>query len=348
MSHARACFFVLACIGASVLAASAAASLVACSSLKDAGSTDDAAAAAAAAEGGPGPGGNDGGVGGGTDAMQPSSEGATPPTGKGNGDPRWPSWPLPPDAPASTSYTVTNGPDGAIIVDTVTGLGWEDTVPTTTRSFDDASAYCDALVYDGQSDWRLPTRIEAISIMVFQPTFDGSSVAGPAFSDVAGAPCFWTGSRDAQSATQAYALNIATVSTMQTSSSCVARCVRGGDPLGSPVAKQYVLTTDTVTDPTTGLVWEKTPPETSGPFANADARCKALVLGGHTMRLPGVKELASIVDETKHAPAQAGAFGSYSVRMFTSNPEWTVDFTFGSLIQGPTGFDQYSRCVAQL
>jgi hypothetical protein len=65
------------------------------------------------------------------------------------------------------------------------------------------------------------------------------------------------------------------------------------------------------------------------------------------MRLPGVKELSSIVDETKHDPASSGVFGSYSVRMFTSNPEWMVEFTDGSTFQGPTqGFMYWSRCVA--
>jgi hypothetical protein len=276
----------------------------------------------------------------------PGSDARAADAGRGNGDPRWPSWPLPADAPAKASYTISNGADGAIIVDVVTGLGWQDTVPTMERTFDDATAYCDALVYDGQSDWRLPTRIEAISIMSFQPTFDGSSVTSGAFSDVPGAMCFWTASRDPQTPTYAYALNIATVSPMAMSSSCVARCVRGGPPVGAPIAKTYSITTDTVTDPATGLVWEKTPPQTEAPFATADARCKALVLDGHTMRLPGVKELSSIVDETKHGPASAGVFGDYAVRMFTSNVEWTVEFTDGSTVQGPTGFSYWSRCVA--
>lgn len=320
----------------------AAAGLVGCASLKEAPSPSDADAAAG--DGGPGGSGGDGAAS--ADATPTGGDADAVEAGKGNGDPRWPSWPLPTDAPANASYTVSNGADGAIIVDTVTGLGWQDTVPTTARNFDDANAYCDALVYDGQSDWRLPTRIEAISIMSFAPTFDGSAVAGPVFSSVAGAQCFWTASRDPQSTTYAYALDIATVSPMQTSSTCVARCVRGGPALGAPIAKQWVITTDTVTDPTTGLVWEKTPPETEAPFATANARCAALVLGGHPMRLPGVKELSSIVDETKHDPSSDGVFGSYAVRMFTSNVEWTVEFTNGSTTQGPTGFSYWSRCVA--
>lgn len=341
MIASRALFFGLGVPIAAVLVAA----VGACGSLKDASpGTPDLATTA---DGGPMASGADAAAS--ADATMAgdgaSLEGGN---GKGNGDPRWPSWSLPTDAPASTSYTITNGADGAIVVDTVTGLGWQDTVSTTGRTFDDANAYCDALVYDAQSDWRLPTRIEAISIMSFQPTFDGSSVTGAAFSSVpvSASSCFWTGSRDPQSTMYAYGLNVATVSPMAMSSSCVARCVRGGAPLGAPVAKQYVLTTSTVTDPTTGLVWEKTPPDAEAPFATADARCKALVLDGHTMRLPGVKELSSIVDETKHDPASAAAFGSFAVRMFTSNVQWTVEFTNGSTTQGPSGFSYWSRCVA--
>ena len=337
MFHARALILV------------AAGGLFACSSLKDAPAEG---AGAAAADGGPsGNPGNpvsDGGPG--TDATTSTGgDAAGGGIGKGNGDPRWPSWPLPADAPDNATYTIANGADGAIVTDNVTGLGWQDSVPATLRDFDTATAYCDALVYDGQSDWRLPTRIEAISIMSFKPGFDASAVTSSAFSSVpvSASQCFWTASRDPQSSTSAYALNIATVSSMATSSSCVARCVRGGPPLGAPVAKQYTLTVDTVTDPSTGLVWERTPPETEATFAAADARCNALVLGGRAMRLPGVKELSSIVDETKHDPASAGAFGSYAVRMFTSNPQWTVELTNGSTVQGPTGFSYWSRCVAR-
>jgi len=335
-ARASAVFFVTVCAVSGVLG------LGACSSLKDATpaavADGDAAAEGGSNGNGPNPTGGDGGMPTGNDAQAGG--------GKGNGDPRWPSWPLPSDAPANASYMISNGADGAIVVDTVTGLGWQDSVPTTMRTFDDATAYCDGLVYDGQSDWRLPTRIEAISIMSFQPTFDGSSVTTGAFSDVPGAACFWTASRDPQTATYAFALDVATVSTMAKSSTCAVRCVRGGAALGAPIAKQYTITTDTVTDPTTGLVWEKTPPDTEGPFAAADARCKALVLDGHTMRLPGVKELSSIVDETKNGPASAAVFGDFSVRMFTSNVHWTVEFTDGSTTQGPDGFSYWSRCVA--
>ncbi len=315
---------------------------IACASLKDAAPAAPADVDAAA-DGGPGttttPPGSEGGMTGGDAQVDGGGSG-------GNGDPRWPSWPLPADAPGNASYTISNGADGAIIVDKVTGLGWEDSVPTTGRTFDEATAYCDTLVYDGQSDWRLPTRIEAISVMSFQPTFDGSSVTPAAFADVPGAMCFWTASRDPQTATNAYALDVATVSPFAMDSKCAARCVRGGAALGAPIAKQYTITVDTVTDPTTGLVWEKTPPGTDAPFATADARCKALVLDGHTMRLPGVKELSSIVDETKHDPASAAVFGDFAVRMFTSNVQWTVDFTNGSTTQGPDGFSHASRCVS--
>jgi hypothetical protein len=315
----------------------------ACASLKNAddGSPDAATDAPPGSTSG-GPIGKDAGP------TKPGDEGGTSEGGSaGNGDPRWPQWRTPPDAPDNANYTLMNGADGAIVVDKITGLAWQDTVPTTTRDFDGANAYCDALVYDALSDWRVPTRIEALSIMHLEPVFDGSDVAGPAFSSVSGAPCFWTSSREVQSTITAFGINAAGAGTHLTSEKCVARCVRGGPTLGAPVAKTFLATADTVTDPTTGLVWEKTPPTMPSTLANADARCKALVLDGHTMRLPGVKELSSIIDEMKKGPASSGVFGDYAAKMFTANMEWIVDFDDGSTFQGPTqGFMYYSRCVS--
>ena len=312
--------------------------LAACADLKEASAPADHEEGGA--DGGPGSSGD-------ADAStRPGTEGGSSEAGAGNGDPRWPQGPLPADVPPNASYMLTNGADGAIVKDTVTGLSWQDAVPSQNLTFDAAKAYCDGLVYDGQSDWRLPTRIEATGIMVFKPVFGESAVAGPAFSSVSGAQCFWTASPFARSTNTAYSVTTAAVGFELTDSKCAARCVRGGPALGAPVTKQFIVGVDTVTDPTTGLVWEKTPPVTEAMFDVAEARCKALVLGGKTMRLPGVKELASIVDETKSGPAASGVFGDYAARMFTANVRWTLDFDNGTLSQSATGFAYWSRCVS--
>ncbi len=263
------------------------------------------------------------------------------------GDPRWPLWKAPADAPANTDYAIANGSDGAIVNDKITGLAWQDAVPSTTRDFDGATAYCDALVYDGFKDWRLPTRIEAVSIMSFKPVFDDTAMAGPAFSAVAGAQCFWTASTFVKYPASAWKITPASVDFADRTSKCAARCVRGGPTLGAPIAKQYdLIDADMLRDPVTHLVWERTPPAAQSMWDVANARCQALALGGRPWRLPSVKELASIVDETKSGPASNGSFGDSAARTFTANPQWTVNFDQGIAVQGPTGFAESSRCVS--
>lgn len=266
----------------------------------------------------------------------------------GNGDPRWPQSRVPDDAPAPSSYDIANGPDGAIVTDTVTGLAWQDAAPTTLRTFDQASAYCDDLVYDGLDDWRLPTRVEGVSIMSFGDAGQTKLVSA-AFSafDVS---CVWTASVDpsARANPRAWTLGPANITTRPKTDRCAARCVRGGPPLGAPAAKVYELTAATVIDPVTRLAWERTPPDSATEHADASSRCGDLVLEGRTMRLPSVKELVSIVDETRSGPATAPAFGDYAVRFWTANPRWVVELDRGNTFQAASGFSYHARCVASL
>ncbi|MBX3200370.1 MAG: DUF1566 domain-containing protein [Labilithrix sp.] len=289
---------------------------------------------------------------GGADAVDPSGDGgslgdasATP---EGNGDPRWPQSRVPADAPATSSYTIENGPNGAIVTDTVTGLAWQDTAPTVLRTFEQASTYCEDLVYGGLDDWRLPTRVEGVSIMSFGDAGQTKLVSA-AFSafDVS---CVWTASVDpsARATPRAWTLGAANITTRPKTDRCAARCVRGGPPLGAPAAKVYELTANAVIDPVTRLAWERTPPDATTEHADAESRCHGLALDGRTMRLPSVKELVSIVDETRSGPATAPAFGDYGVRFSTANPRWVVDFDRGDTFQAASGFSYHARCVVSL
>ncbi|MEA2748356.1 MAG: hypothetical protein QOI41_2499 [Myxococcales bacterium] len=320
---------------------------IACGDLKSAGTPGDPSAA----DGGDG--GTSGGPGGdpadaATGQGDSASDGASSSGGPVSGDPRWALWPIPADAPASDIYVVTNGANGATVKDTITGLEWQDTTSGQTYDFDGAGAYCDALVYNGASDWRMPTRIEAVSIMSIKPVLGESATAGPAFTPIT-ASCTWTASRVPGSTSQAFSVAGVGVDPFQnTTANCAARCVRGGSPLGAPVAKQYLLDATTVSDPVTGLVWERNPPLTTGAIGPADSRCKALSIGTppRSMRLPTFKELASIVDETRTSPASAPQLGLLNERVFSSNPRWTVNFDNGAGVNGPEGFDNASRCVS--
>jgi hypothetical protein len=108
-------------------------------------------------------------------------------------DATWAAWPMPnsqPDvmagAPNPASYT--DNADGTV-TDNVTKLIWQKEPPSTVfPSFDATKTYCAALVLGGYDDWRIPTRIELVSIVDYgrtHPALDPVFGAGPSVNYVA-------------------------------------------------------------------------------------------------------------------------------------------------------------------
>lgn len=120
-------------------------------------------------------------------------------------DPAWIAWPMP---NALTTYSPPGGSvtalrhvrsyDAAtiagVVIDEVTGLHWQRTVATGpgVYTWQAAQAYCAALSLDGTLSWRLPTRIELVSILDtrrIEPAIDISVFGADAPPEV-----FWTAS----------------------------------------------------------------------------------------------------------------------------------------------------------
>lgn len=287
------------------------------------------------------------------DASGPPSEagagegGVSGPGASGNGDPRWPQGPLPGDDPHASNFTIANTQDGAIITDEVTGLSWQNTVATTPLAFQDAVAHCDALSYGGLTDWRAPTRMEAVSLVRFGAKADyAPSVFAPIDHG-----CAWTASELPPQGGQprrSWSIDPAAgVLPTDRAQTCVVRCVRGGPPLGQPAPQQYAISAVTVTDAVTRLVWEREPPSTQSSPTDAASRCGALVLEGRQMRLPTVKELLSITDETQVSKVASPDFGGERDGHFlASHDGWTVGFEVGQAYRSTN--KALSRCVASL
>ncbi|KUL31518.1 Lcl domain-containing protein [Actinoplanes awajinensis] len=216
--------------------------------------------------------------------------------------PRWASWPMP--NPAKTGLThrakYTNLGSG-VVRDDVTCLQWQRATAPDTYTFPQAKAYCAGLKLDG-GGWHLPTRIELTSIV-------DSTRSGPALNTTAfpGAPAqfFWTSTPWAVTKTplRAWIINfyegLASNGAFQTGTYRV-RCVRSGGGSGAPA---YRVAAGQVTDPATGLVWQRAGSAGTMTAAAATASCTALRLGGRTWRLPSLTELASTVDDSRVAPA---------------------------------------------
>lgn len=251
---------------------------------------------------------------------------------------------------AVPSYTVT----ADTAVDSITGLMWERVGDGTLRTFADADARCAALSLAGFDDWRLPSRLELVSLL------DHGRVTGgalPAAFGVASSGAHWTSSRSGLTATtyyfgvnDTYGIWSITFATNTLKS----RCVRGAALTGS---KQ--VGTDTVVDTLTGLEWQRSAlDDTEVTWTAALAYCEALVHAGHDdWRLPNLKELATIVDESaSEAPfVDPSVFGTSAAAVYWSSSPSLLFAGFANSLQTSTGVSPNrdmtltasARCVRQ-
>lgn len=133
---------------------------------------------------------------------------------------------------------------------------------------------------------------------------------------------------------------------------------------------RYTITSGTVLDNKTGLRWQQTLPSGTYTFTAALAYCKALSLAGESTgwRLPSMKELRTLVDESRSNPAiDTTAFPGITATdasamtgspFWSSTPvatfpimAWDVDFNGGSVGYGiintkqVQGNSYFVRCV---
>jgi alpha-tubulin suppressor-like RCC1 family protein len=110
-------------------------------------------------------------------------------------NPRWAEWPMPNgpadvDAGAPNPATYVDNKDGTV-TDSVTGLMWQQAVDPGTFSQPGAVEYCQTLTLAGHSDWRLPWRIELVSLLDYGRS--GPSTNTTYFPATPAAP-FWSAS----------------------------------------------------------------------------------------------------------------------------------------------------------
>lgn len=193
------------------------------------------------------------------------------------------------------SYT-DNG--NSTITDNVTGLVWQKQDDGVKKTWSDAITYCDNLTFGGQTDWRLPSEIELISIIDhggYNPSINATYF--PAVPLGYGSS-YWSSTPHAIAASSAwyvdffegYSNNYLNVGTYY------ARCVRGGQSATQNLADNG---NGTVTDSGTHLTWQQGESSTMT-WEAALTYCEGLSLAGSSdWRLPNHKELLSLVDYTK-------------------------------------------------
>ena len=213
--------------------------------------------------------------------------------------------------------------------DLVTGLTWERAHHDTRLDYYGAEAACRALTLGGKHDWRLPNIKELFSLADFrgsqgrrafiddvfefrQPGADVlqgdrfASTHSPGMMGQTWSSTIYTGVHFGRPGVEAaFFFNFLDGHVKQAptrgGNRLFYRCVRG--PAWGNNRFQDIGN-GTVADQASGLVWQQSDDGRPRDWPEALAYCRNLSLGGkRDWRLPNVKELQSIVDYTRHAPA---------------------------------------------
>ena len=245
-------------------------------------------------------------------------------------------------------------PDGLTIVDNVTGLMWQREDDNTTRTWANAISYCEGLTLGGYEDWRLPNEYQLQSIVDYgryNPAIDTTAFPGtdPTY--------YWSSSTSASKTYCAWVVSFFYPHVVYDYkwSTYYVRCVRGEETLPSSFTDNL---DGTVTDNATGLMWQQEDDNQERNWESALAYCEDRDLGGHVdWRLPDVKELRSIVDNTRYNPAiDPVAFPGTDPTDYwssstgdndpgTATYAWGVGFNYGSYSDVDKTSTYYVRCV---
>jgi hypothetical protein len=262
------------------------------------------------------------------------------------------------------SYT-DNG-DGTV-TDNNTGLEWQQEDDNTTYNWYQASgtyqvvhnpttaSVCGSLPLGGHSDWRLPSKKELMSIVDYAIPFPEPTIATGYFPNT-NASVYWSSTTHAYYPDDTWSAGFygGDVGYSYKYLTGYVRCVRGGQSPGPSLTDNG---NGTVTDSRTGLTWQQGEPG-SMTWGTALGYCEGLEfpLGGATdWRLPNVKELESLTDDTRYHPAIdttffpdtiASGYWSSTTRKSIPYYAWLVSFTSGSVnASGNKVTTYYVRCV---
>jgi hypothetical protein len=265
---------------------------------------------------------------------------------------RW-AWPMPNSPsrglPNERSYDLSSD---EVVVDLVTGLAWQRRVDERDyHSWAEAEQVCSALELGGYDDWRLPTRLELVSLLALD--FLDPSIDGNAFPDTP-SDWFWTSTESADSDTDAWTVYFyfGYPGVEAKDSPFSVRCVRA-EP-GTAAGPRFEATSDEVVDDATGLAWQRQVPDEVFTAPDAARHCETADPAG-SWRLPTMKELQTIVDPGQTSPAvdpdlfpDTPPESFWSATGWVEAPDlrsWHVDFALGNAqyLLGTTPF--HVRCV---
>jgi len=219
------------------------------------------------------------------------------------------------DLPNPQTYD-TSAPD--VVIDDVTHLVWQKTVTSGALTWADAVALCANLELGGRSDWRVPSRIELVSLVDFSAFGHANDVAFPDSPQEQ----FWTCSQGPADPLAAYVVlfgNGSTGADYKTTPHFV-RCVAGAPDVTPPPARYDLSSPGEVRDTKTLLRWAAAV-STLVNWGQAFEYCGNL---GPDWRLPSLMELQTLIDEAEGGVDQ------------TAFPDTPADFYWTSSAFGGT------------
>lgn len=196
-----------------------------------------------------------------------------------------------------------------IVLDVITGLMWTQT-DGGEMTIENAFRYADTLTLGGYDDWRLPSAVEAYSILNHQKLNPALDIT--VFSK-SNAEYWWTGEYQSNDKSKVWCTNagggIGNHPTSETISAGGSkrfhvRAVRSSNPPVFLDSRFIDNKNGTITDLLTSLTWQQIPSKDSMNWENAIQYSENLVLGGKSdWRLPNIKELQSVNDYKFTSPS---------------------------------------------
>ena len=237
---------------------------------------------------------------------------------------------------------------------------WQQTIPSTTYDWTNATNYCSNLEYAGYSDWRLPTPAEFMTIVntsKYNLAVNTTYFPNIPTTSSSPYPTLWTNkSYDSSTAlvfTPIYG-SINSKSKTSTSQSYL-MCVRGANLPASSFTTQTISGENVVQDSTTGLMWQKAYPSGSYSWTYALKYCRDLTYAGYSdWRVPNKNELSALINYSKTSapyssfPGMASSsvsFWSTSTYADSYSSAWYVDFSSGMVNAASKSNSYHVMCV---
>lgn len=237
------------------------------------------------------------------------------------------------------------------LIDGATGLEWQDTA-VSSMNWEDAQEHCLTLFMNYESDWRLPSMQELLTIVDYSET--DPTTADNIFHDSSSA-YFWTSTSSEYNSSRAWFISFQTgfSGTYDKTGTWPARCVRG-EPLEN---SNFSIVGETVVDTTTNLQWQDTEvvTTTSRNWEDSIDYCENLILESkEDWRMPNINELVSILDYSENLPAINNLFVHTSGLYYWSSTIKDNDASFAQYVYFAYGYsgrtvsksdNEYTRCV---